>query len=591
MDHWVALLLAPLAFWIVLSGLDDCVIDVAAALAWLRTWREGEIGDDDLASVPPMHIAVFVAAWKEHRVIQRMLDNNLARLRYRQADFFVGAYPNDPATVSAVRETMKRHPNVHLALCPHDGPTSKADCLNWIYQRMLVFEEEQAVSFGMIVTHDAEDVIDPDALQWLNYYGREYDMVQIPVLALATPLGEITHGVYCDEFCESQHKDMMARAILGGFIPSTGVGTGFSRRALELLAERHSNRIFEPACLTEDYENGFRVSNFGLRQKFVPIRVRDGRAVATREYFPREFAGAVRQRARWITGICFQSWEFHSFGETARNLYWFWRDRKSVGWKYCWAADEFVFLYGIVTLTWAASTRRTWGLEHEIAWFWWETAAALGLQIFHTAIRMGCCARVYGWRFAAGVPVRIVAANWINCFACCRAISTYAAAKLRREPLRWVKTEHAYPNRAALVTKRKRLGEILVGGDWVTEEQLGVALATKPSSRRLGEHLRAMGLITEVDLYTALALQNDLPIGKPEPSSVSVAVTRTLPAALAKKWCVLPFRIAAGELYLAGAEIPGEQMQEEIRQFSSLGIRFRLVTPTDFEELAAQYLP
>jgi len=450
LDHWVALLLAPLAFWIVLSGLDDCIIDVAAVFAWLRTWRAGEIGDDDLMSVPPMRIAVFVAAWKEHRVIQRMLDNNLARLRYPRVDFFVGAYPNDPATVSAVRETMKRHPNVHLALCPHDGPTSKADCLNWIYQRMLVFEEEHAVSFGMVVTHDAEDVIDPDALHWLNYYGREYDMVQIPVLALATPLREITHGVYCDEFCESQHKDMMARALLGGFIPSTGVGTGFSRRALGLLAERHSNRIFEPACLTEDYENGFRVAALGLRQKFIPIRVRDGRAVATREYFPREFPGAVRQRARWITGICFQSWEFHSFGETARHLYWFWRDRKSVVGNIVGPLTNLLFLYGVVTATWAVSMGRTWGLEREISWFWWETAAALGLQIFHTAIRMGCCARIYGWRFAAGVPIRIVAANWINCFACTRAISTYATAKLRRQPLRWVKTEHAYPNRAAL---------------------------------------------------------------------------------------------------------------------------------------------
>ena len=69
------------------------------------------------------------------------------------------------------------------------------------------------------------------------------------------------------------------------------------------------------------------------------------------------------------------------------------------------------------------------------------------------------------------------------------------------------------------MTRKERLGEILVGGHWITGEQLAVALATKPSSRRLGEHLRAMGLITEVDLYTALALQNDLPIGKPEPSS------------------------------------------------------------------------
>ena len=47
---------------------------------------------------------------------------------------------------------------------------------------------------------------------------------------------------------------------MGGFIPSNGVGAGYSRRALEMLAAAHSNRIFEPGCLTEDYENGFRVA-------------------------------------------------------------------------------------------------------------------------------------------------------------------------------------------------------------------------------------------------------------------------------------------------------------------------------------------
>ena len=59
---------------------------------------------------------------------------------------------------------------------------------------------------------------------------------------------------------------------------------------------------------------------------------------------------------------------------------------------------------------------------------------------------------------------------------------------------------------------------------------------------------------------------------------------------MARKWRVLPFRIAAGELYLAGAEIPGEAMNSEIRQFSSMDIRFQLVTPTEYLELAAQYL-
>jgi hypothetical protein len=53
---------------------------------------------------------------------------------------------------------------------------------------------------------------------------------------------------------------------------------------------------------------------------------------------------------------------------------------------------------------------------------------------------------------------------------------------------------------------------------------------------------------------------------------------------------VLPFRIAAGELYVAGSELPDDEMQKEIRQFSSLEIRFQLVTPRDYEELARQYL-
>ncbi len=589
MDHWVALLLAPLAFWVVLSGLDDCVIDLAAAFAWLRIDHTPD--DLELAAVPPRRMAVFVAAWREHRVIQNMLDNNLARLRYPRADFFIGVYPNDGRTLAAVREAMKRHPNVHLALCPHDGPTSKADCLNWIYQRMIVFEEEHDARFDMMVMHDAEDIIDPDALTWINYYAQWNDMVQIPVLALPTRLREITHGVYCDEFSESQYKDMMARSLLGGFIPSSGVGTGFSRRALEMLASEYSNRIFEPTCLTEDYENGFRVAMLGLPQKFIPIQIRHGRAIATREYFPRRFSSAVRQRTRWITGIGLQSWEFHSFGDTARHFYWFWRDRKSIIGNLVSPLTNLLFLYGVLTLVWAFSTHRAWGLGAEPAWLAREAAAGLTLLVLHASIRMWCSARIYGWRFAAWVPLRMVAGNWINCFASCRAIVTYTSAKWRGLPLRWAKTDHVYPNRAALLADRKKLGEILTGGHWITERQLESAIHAQSGKRRLGEQLIAMGLITEDDLYAALALQNHLPVGMPETSAVSRDVTRSLPAAVSRKWRVLPFRIAAGELYVAGAELPSDEMQGEIRRFSSLEIRFHLVTPADYEELAGRYLP
>lgn len=594
-DHWVAAVLAPLAFWVLLNGLDDLFIDIVSVFSFLRRKcsddpRHRSPSEKDLDASPPRLIAVFVAAWKEHKVVQRMLDNNLAKLKYGHVHFFAGAYPNDTLTIGAIREAAARYPNVHLSLSPHDGPTSKADNLNWIYQRMLLYEEEHGLRFDMVLTHDAEDVMDPDALRWINHYAQWYDMVQIPVLALATPFTRFAHGVYCDEFAESQFKDMPARQLLGGFIPSNGVGTGFSRRALEMLAERYSNRIFEPACLTEDYENGFRIRHLGLPQKFIPIHFRQGRPVATREFFPLTFRMAVRQRTRWIMGITLQSWEFHSPGETLRHLYWFWRDRKALAANLSTPIANILFLLGLSSWLWSRAAHHDWPLARELSRFYPIYMIGLSVQALQIAIRAACSCRIYGWRFACGVPLRIVVANAINCTATARAICIYANAKIRRQPLRWLKTEHAYPNRAALMTERKRLREILTGSAWITPEQLESALSSRPPGRRLGEHLLLLGMIGEEDLYLALSLQNNLPLGKPEPETVSVPVTRALPAAVARRWRILPFRIAGGELYLAGSELPGDQMHREIQNFSSLEIRFQLVTPTQFEELAGTYL-
>ena len=106
----------------------------------------------------------------------------------------------------------------------------------------------------------------------------------------------------------------------------------------------------------------------------------------------------------------------------------------------------------------------------------------------------------------------------------------------------------------------------------------------------IGEHLLALGLITEQDLYAALSLQNNLPLGIPDNETVSLSVTRALPAAISKKWRVLPFRIVAGELHVAGSELPDDAMHKDIRMFSSLELRFHLITPTEYAELAGQYL-
>jgi len=72
-------------------------------------------------------------------------------------------------------------------------------------------------------------------------------------------------------------------------------------------------------CLTEDYESGFQMHRWGV-PNFRAGSCGERGFVATREYFPRKFRAAVRQRTRWITGISLQSWQRHGWRDTASSF-------------------------------------------------------------------------------------------------------------------------------------------------------------------------------------------------------------------------------------------------------------------------------
>jgi adsorption protein B len=585
------------ASWLLLSSLDDFFIDLAFLYRWFITscllYRRIHLPTElELTRAPRKRIAIFVPLWGESEVIRNMIEHNLAVQRYDQADFFLGVYPNDEPTLVATRELAARFPNVHLSLCPHDGPTSKADNLNWIFQRMLLFEDEHQARFEIVLTHDAEDLIHPESLRWLNYYAQSYDMVQIPVLPFPTPLGELLHGVYCDDFAEYQSKDLPVRQLLGGFLPSCGVGTGYSRNALDRLASAHSNCIFEPKCLTEDYENGFRLHRLGSSQLFVPVTKRKGKIVATRGYFPRRFRSAVKQRTRWVMGIGLQSWEMNGWRETVGQLYWLWRDRKGLIGNLLSPVANLVFLYGV--MSWYANGM-TADASHLIlngnAWIVDTFVFSLTLQAVHMAMRIRFSARIYGWKFASAVPVRVILGNAINMVATASAIRRYVHAKWTSRPLVWLKTDHAYPNRAALMSDHRRLGEILVGSEHVAAAELEAALASQPPGVPIGEYLVHLGKLTETDLYECLSLQQNLTFQALDHSEVSRSVTRALPAEISRKWKVLGFKVVAGQLFVACPNVPSEEMSEALRRSSSLDIRFHLVTPANFEALQQEFVP
>ena len=572
----------PLALWILISGLDDVFITVAFLFTRRKPFPWPD--DSDLDTAPERRIAILVPLWREHHVIGQMLAHNLGAIRYSAYDIFVGVYPNDEATARAVEEVARQHPRVHVVTGPHDGPTSKGDCLNWVYRGMERYERQQGIRYDIVMTHDAEDLVDPESLRLVSWFSREYAMVQIPVLALPTPIGELTHGLYCDEFAEYQTKDIPMRQRLGGFLPANGVGTGFERSALEHLASTRRGMIFDPACLTEDYENGLRLHALGYRQIFVPVRLRNGRPMATREYFPRDWRAATRQRSRWVAGIVLQGWQNHGWRGAWPQAYWFWRDRKGLVGNLLCPLANLLFLAGLGNLAADAGAPHPWGFPSTIPlWLSRVCLATYGFAAVQLATRTWCSARIYGWRFASAVPVRVAWGNVVNFVATVAAIRQYAAARLQRRAMAWCKTDHVYP--------RPRLGEVLVRMRCLAMDEVETAAAVLPKGSHIGEHLVQSGKLSEENLYLALSVQSGIPVGSVTIRDVDRLATRVLPAEASRRWKVLPYRVETGHLHVAVSEVPSGEAMREVAELSALEISYRLVRPTEFARLIREYLP
>jgi hypothetical protein len=210
----------------------------------------------------------------------------------------------------------------------------------------------------------------------------------------------------------------------------------------------------------------------------------------------------------------------------------------------------------------------------------------MALQIVRIGFRGLCVGRIYGFVFALGVPVRAVYANALNTAATAQAVSRYTWARMRGKPLKWLKTEHAYPARAALLGQKRKLGEILVSSGSVPAAELALALAERTPGMRLGEYLVSARKLEIEALYRALSFQQGLPLAQVEPDAVPWPVAHALPERAIRQWQVLPFRIAERNLFVASPEAPGTATVEALRAFTSLEIRFHLVTPAEFERLS-----
>ncbi|HEX3765819.1 MAG TPA: glycosyl transferase family protein [Kofleriaceae bacterium] len=462
LDLTTNLLGLPISAGILANGLDELAMDVQYFARGLHRRERRAITIAELAAAPTRRIAIMVPAWQEADVIERMLEHNRRSLDYDPAWFemYCGTYQNDLATQDRVAAVAQHDAGVHKIVIPHDGPTSKADCLNWVYHGIAVDEHRSGRRFDILVMHDAEDVIHPLALRLYSLLIPDYEFVQTPVLSLPLGTRQLVAATYIDEFVEHHLKDMLVREAMGGLVPSAGVGSAFARDAFDDIASVHGQQPFNIESLTEDYEIGLRFRLAGKRVHFacrslqrvrmVPRRwlggerrVVDEEIIATREYFPSGFRASVRQRARWITGIALQAWRQIGWQGPAAVRYCLWRDRKAVATNSLLVGAYLLFAVTAARLALTSAEMASIVVPRTAVW--WLMAVNLVLLVWRAGMKMRMVGRQYGLGHALASAPRLIVANLIGLAATIRAIRQYLVHAATGNPLRWYKTAHEYP--------------------------------------------------------------------------------------------------------------------------------------------------
>lgn len=174
---------------ILLSSLDDLFID---SWYWIRQIRRSftakrkykPLTAAQLREAEEQPIAIMVPAWLEYDVISQMLENMVSTLEYKNYTIFVGTYRNDALTINEVERMRRRYRQLVRVEVPHDGPTCKADCLNWLVQAIFARSDQLSVPYAGVVLHDSEDVLHPLELKYFNYLLPRIDFIQLPVASL-----------------------------------------------------------------------------------------------------------------------------------------------------------------------------------------------------------------------------------------------------------------------------------------------------------------------------------------------------------------------------------------------------------------------
>lgn len=539
-----------------LSNLDDLFIDIVywARFAWLKISDNprARMHERKLRTGKERPLAVMIPAWQESGVIAQMVTNTQRFAEYEDYTLFIGVYRNDPETEKVVDLLVKKYDNIVKTVVPHDGPTCKADCLNWIIHSIFAHEKNTGREFRMVVMHDSEDVIHPLEFRLFNHLIDKHDFIQIPVRPLEREWYQFVSGTYMDEFAEFHAKDMIVRNFLCGIVPSAGVSTCFSREALEKLGEQNQGEIFNTSSLTEDYEIGYRVSALNFQQKFskywldialTPKNKYRRKGIkriplAVGEYFPKTLWTAIRQKTRWNIGIFFQSAGRLTWQGSFFTKYFFIRDRKGILTNILILPAY--FLSFLVIFFWIlGDLQLVTAFELTLpSWLIWANFLLFSQRMME---RFLFTRYSYGWREGFLSLPRVMVSNLINMSSTVRSLFIYGKSLIFKEKIAWDKTTHFYPSPDTLdFEENSELGEYLIKRNILTPNKYARLLHHRDMSRKaLGDILIEEGLLTRRQLLSYISDLTDYPIADTTSANLKTAA-ELLPPSLLQKHNIFP---------------------------------------------------
>jgi adsorption protein B len=448
-----------------------------------------------------------------------------------------------------------------------------------------------------------------------------YQSIRLFLIFLKNIWRYAVSSTYMDEFAEHHTKDMIVRRSIRGLVPSAGVGTGFSRTSLELLRQHtDTGGIFNDVHLTEDYEISLHLKNLGAYQHFVvePVKMlkyKGGRLdrthevdeyVATKEYFPDTVRASIRQKARWVMGITYQTMfpgrHDNPFVDFAKGWsgnmvtkYTLFRDRKALVTNYINVLGYVVFLFCITKMLMVEIIDYDWSYARIFppnSYIWWLVLFDTVVMVERYLQRLNAVNKIYGLKHSFYFVLRtvflvgLVLGNYINFMATLSATKRYVVYLYNRrfgklpEPRKsaadttdsdsdfadldleeedegenraqpaWGKTDHSYLSQDQMREYVNRIGDLAVRSRLISRDVLSDALVRQQEDfkvtgqkRKIGDVLQEMGYLDEMGFSMLYAQQLSVPNREIDPFEIDPNVLRLIPEDTAIRFKMVPLAL------------------------------------------------